>query len=111
MQKNASNSIYTEYNVLDCFQLYNDYWTALGNIVIVTKNDTRPIERQVSDTLLIYASIVLNSDSWTKNQWAIENGTQVSTRNRARLPSGPVATWYLGPDFYEVDSCYVQPSS
>ncbi|PVH86401.1 hypothetical protein DL98DRAFT_602140 [Cadophora sp. DSE1049] len=54
-------------------------------------------------------SIVPNSDGWAKNQWAIENGTQSSTRPRARPPSSPIATWYLGPGFYEVDSCYVQP--
>jgi hypothetical protein len=109
MQQNATTGVYTKYNVSSCFTLYNDYWSALGNLVIVTKNDTRSPEQQVNDTLLIYASIVPNSDGWAKNQWAIENGTQSSTRYRAKPPTGPVETWFLGPGLYEVDYCYVQP--
>ncbi|KUJ12413.1 uncharacterized protein LY89DRAFT_722040 [Mollisia scopiformis] len=109
MQQNATNTkLYTQMNVSDCFTTYSDYFIALGDVIIVTKNDTRHVQQQMNDTLLILASIIPNSDGWAKNQWAIENGTQASTKYRAKPPNGPVQTWYLGPSFYEVDYCLVQ---
>lgn len=109
MQRNATNTNqYSRMNVSECFGTYNDYFIALGNVVAVAKNDTRPVQQQMDDTLLIYASIVPNSDGWAKNQWAIENGTKSSTKYRARPPDGPVETWHLGPPYYEIDHCLVQ---
>jgi hypothetical protein len=112
MQQNATNTeLYTRRNVSDCFTTYSDYFIALGNVVIVTSNDTRPVQQQMNDTLLILASIIPNSDGWAKNQWAIENGTQSSTKYRAKPPDGLVETWYLGPEYYAVDYCLVQEPS
>lgn len=109
MQRNATEGLYQMMNVSTCFEIYDDYWSAVGNVVIIAKNDTRPRKQQANDSLLIYASIVPNSDDWAKNQWAIENGTQASTIRRAQVPASQVETWYLGPAFYEVDYCLVQP--
>lgn len=83
MQDNGTR-LYTTMNISQCFQTYNDYWTALGNVIIVAKNQS--VQEQVNDTLLIYASIVPNSDDWAKNQWATANGTKVSTRARTQQP-------------------------
>jgi hypothetical protein len=106
MQQNATSS-YTRQNISECFATYDDYWSAVGNVVIVVKNET--VQMQNNDTLLIYASIIPNLDDWAKNQWAIENGTATAEKNRAKGPTGNVTTWYLGPEYYEVDYCLVQP--
>ncbi|KAH7420103.1 hypothetical protein BKA64DRAFT_652375 [Cadophora sp. MPI-SDFR-AT-0126] len=112
MQHNATIGSYTRSSVSSCFKLYNDYWSPLGNVVIVTKNDTRSPEQQVNDSLLIYASIIPRNDNYAKNQWAVGYGPQSSSLNNfysSNLPSGEVVKWYLSPRYYEVDYCYIQP--
>ena len=108
MQVNATTSLYTNTSISQCFQIYNDYWAALGNVVIVVNNQS--VQGQVDDTLLIYASIVPNSDDWAKNQWATANGTKANTANRTQQPKTfPIDTWYLGPGYYNASYCLVEP--
>jgi hypothetical protein len=108
MQKNASTS-YDRQNVSTCFATYDDYWAAVGNVVIVAKNQS--VQTQNNDSLLIYAGIIPDLDDWAKNQWAIENGTAVLEKDRVKQPQQPITTWYLGLEFYEVSYCLVQPAS
>lgn len=107
MQVNGTG-LYTKESISQCFQIYNDYWAALGNVIIVANNQS--VQGQVDDTLLIYASIVPNSDDWAKNQWATANGTKVNTRARTQQPKTfPIDTWYIGPGYYNASYCLVQP--
>lgn len=107
MQVNGTNS-YTMTNISQCFQIYDNYWAALGNVIIVANNES--VQGQKDDTLLIYASIVPNSDDWAKEQWARANGTKVRTRDRTQAPKVlPIDTWYLGPGYYNASYCLVQP--
>ena len=107
MQVNGSGS-YKYTNISRCFQIYNDYWAALGNVIIVTNNQS--VQGQVDDTLHIFASIVPNSDDWAKNQWATANGTKANTAARTQQPKTfPIDTWYLGPGYYNASYCLVQP--
>ncbi|KAL6718922.1 hypothetical protein ACLMJK_003157 [Lecanora helva] len=108
IQNNASKGLYTKMDANQCFLRYNDYFAALGNVVVVTSNQS--VQGQVNDSLLIYASIIPNSDDWAKNQWATANGTKVETAARTQQPkSFPISTWYLGPGYYVADYCLVQP--
>ena len=107
MQVNATKGVYKRMDADQCFRTYNDYFAALGNVVIVARNQS--IQGQVDDTLLIYASIIPNSDDWAKNQWATANGTKIDTASRTQQPkSFPISTWYLGPGYYVADYCLVQ---
>ena len=107
MQLNATG-LYTNTTISQCFQIYNNYWNATGNVVIVVNNQS--VQEQVDDTLLIYASIVPNADDWAKNQWATANGTKVNQGLRTQGPKiFPIYTWYLGPGYYSADYCLVQP--
>lgn len=97
MQANRTSS-YKNTSISRCFEIYNDYCAALGNVNIVTNNQS--VRGQVDDTLLIFASIVPNSDDWARNQWATANGTNVNTAARTRQPKTfPIDTWYLGPGY------------
>ncbi len=108
MQINGTAGFYTMTNISQCFQTYNDYWAALGNVIIVVNNQS--VQGQVDDTLLIYASIVPNLDDWAKNQWATANGTKADTKTRTQQPKTfPIDTWYLGPGYYNASYCLVQP--
>lgn len=107
MQVNGTRS-YTRTNVSQCFEIYDNYWATLGNVIIVANNES--IQGQKDDTLLLYASIVPNSNDWAKDQWARANGTKVSTRARTQAPKVlPINTWYLGPGYYNASYCLVQP--
>lgn len=109
MQQNATSS-YTHQDVSKCFATYYNYWSAVGNVVIVAKNQSVQAQSWPSnDTLLIYASIIPNLDDWAKNQWALENGTVAAKNDLTKAPVGTITTWYLGPEYYEVDYCLVQP--
>lgn len=107
MQVNGT-TLYTRTNISQCFLNYNDYWAALGNVIVVANNQS--VQGQVNDTLLIYASIVPNSDDWAKNQWATANGTKADTGARTQQPKTfPIDIWYLGPGYYNASYCLVQP--
>jgi len=100
----------THQNVSECFATYDNYWSAVGNVVIIARNQSvQALSWPSNDTLLIYASIIPNLDDWAKNQWAIENGTAPAEKDRTKGPIGAINTWYLGPEYYEVDYCLVQP--
>ena len=107
MQVNGTSS-YKNTSISSCFKTYDDYWAALGNVIIVTNNQS--VQGQVDDTLLIFASIVPNSDDWAKNQWATANGTKANTAARTQQPKTlPIDTWYLGPGYYNASYGLVQP--
>lgn len=95
---------YTEMNISACFDLYDDYWKPQGNLIILVKNET--LQSPPNDSLLMYVSIVPRSDDWSKNMWALGNGTGNFV---ALSPPKPVTRWFLGPKHYEVSSCLVQP--
>ncbi len=104
VQRNASTSnVYLYKGVSDCYAAYADYWAALGNLVIVTKNQSLPTQKD--DSLLIFASVIPRSDNWAKNGWAQDSPFE-----------GPhdgitVTSWYLGPEKYEVDYCLIEPAA
>jgi hypothetical protein len=95
---------YDKLNVSECFDLYNDYWTPQGNVVVFVKNES--IQTPTDDSVLIYAGIIPRADNWAKNLWALNNGT---SEWKAQSPDLTVTTWYLGPPKYEVAYCMVQP--
>ncbi|KAK1490984.1 hypothetical protein CTAM01_10477 [Colletotrichum tamarilloi] len=102
IQRNAS--IYDERNISACFDLYDDYFNPQGNAIILVKNET--LQSPPEDSLLLYVSIVPRSDDWSKNMWALGNGTG---HFAALSPPKPVTKWFLGPPYYEVSRCIVQP--
>ncbi|KAK1480592.1 hypothetical protein CCUS01_16170, partial [Colletotrichum cuscutae] len=102
IQRNAS--IYEERNISACFDLYDDYFNPQGNAIILVKNET--LQSPPEDSLLMYVSIVPRSDDWSKNMWALGNGTG---HFAALSPPKPVTKWFLGPPYYEVSRCIVQP--
>ncbi|KAF4626006.1 hypothetical protein G7Y89_g12156 [Cudoniella acicularis] len=104
MQKNASLGLYTKTNISSCFATYGDYFSTAGNVVVVIKNQS--VQAQINDSLLIFASIIPNNDDWAKNQWAQENGTSRIVKDQT--PTN-ITTWFLGPEYYEVDYCLIQP--
>lgn len=106
MQENATNEIYQKINTSSCFEIYDDYWVALGNAVVVVKNES--VQGQADDSLLLYASIIPKLNDWATNQWALLNGTWNGNWWTAVSPSDLTGSWYVGPDNYEVDYCLVQ---
>lgn len=104
IQDSVFNSTYEERNVSDCFELYDDYWQPQGNAVILVANQS--LQTPANDSLLIYVTVVPRMDDWTKNMWAIGNGTG---QFLATSPDYPVIDWYLGPKRYKVSRCLVQP--
>lgn len=104
MQRNASQSgLYLEMNVSDCYMAYDNYWSNLGNVVIVAKNES--VKAQVNDSLLIFTSVIPRYDNWAKNGWAQDAPYQGPHDNLT------VDSWYLGPENYEVDYCLIQPAT
>ncbi|KAK7445872.1 hypothetical protein Landi51_07799 [Colletotrichum acutatum] len=101
IQRNAS--IYEERNISACFDLYDDYFNPQGNAIILVKNESS--QSPPEDSLLMYVSIVPRSDDWSKNMWALGNGTG---HFAALSPPKPVTKWFLGPPYYEVSRCIVQ---
>ncbi|KAI1334924.1 hypothetical protein F5Y15DRAFT_409374 [Xylariaceae sp. FL0016] len=104
MQNAVMNGTYQYQNVSACFELYVDYFKPQSNAVIFVKNET--VQSPVDDSLLIYVSVIPRSDDWPKNQWALANGTRDWI---GRNPSHTVNTVYLGPEFYEMSYCLVEP--
>ncbi|KAK6225711.1 hypothetical protein QIS74_01758 [Colletotrichum tabaci] len=102
MQQDAQT--YKEMNISACFALYDDYWQPQGNALVLVRNET--LQSPPEDSLLMYVSVVPRSDNWGKNMWALGNGTG---RFVAQSPPGDVTKWFLGPKYYEVDRCLVQP--
>lgn len=102
MQQDAHT--YEERNISACFDLYDNYFNAQGNVIILVKNES--LQSPPDDSLLMYVSIVPRSDDWSKNMWALGNGTGHFT---AQPPPKPVIKWFLGPPYYEVSRCLVQP--
>jgi hypothetical protein len=108
MQANATAGLYTKMNVSACYAEYDDYWSPVGNVVIVAKNQS--VQNQPNDTLLLYASVKPRYDDWEKNQWGFRSLSPYETRRWwSQPPSQPVQNWYLSPKLYEVDYCLVQP--
>lgn len=103
MQTAAMNGDYLYKNISDCFDIYNDYFTPQGNVLVLVKNQS--IQTQSSSSLLLYVGIMPRSDDWAKNMWALENGT---SRFILTPPPEPVTTWFIGKPHYEVDHCLVQ---
>lgn len=103
MQRAAATDDYILKNVSQCFDLYNHFFAPQGNVLVYIKNEST----QISPTggLLLYAGIIPRHDSWLKNLWALENGTNQWTTNS---PANPVEVWYVGKARYEVDHCMVQ---
>lgn len=99
MQANAKSGFYTKMNISQCFQAYNDYWSPIGNLVVVVKNQS--IQEQMEDTLLIYTSILPNADDWVKSRWAGANATGTSI--------GLQYSWHISTEEYDVDYCLAQP--
>lgn len=102
MQQDAHT--YEERNVSACFDLYDDYFNPQGNVIVLVKNES--LQSPQDDSLLMYVSIVPRSDDWSKNMWALGNGTGEFV---ALPPPKPVIKWFLGPPHYEVSRCLVQP--
>lgn len=102
MQQDAYT--YEERNISACFDLYDDYFNPQGNVIVLVKNES--LQNPADDSLLMYVSIVPRWDDWSKNMWALGNGTGEFA---ALSPPKPVATWFLGPPHYEVSRCLVQP--
>jgi hypothetical protein len=115
IQQNASKSgLYLKMNVSDCYAGYADYWSELGNVVIVTKNES--VKAQVNDSLLIFASVIPRYDNWAKNSWAQQTTPTIAGVIEEGPFQGPhdgvtVDSWYLGPENYDVDYCLVQPAA
>jgi hypothetical protein len=102
MQQDAH--AYEELNISACFDLYDDYFNPQGNAIVQVKNES--LKSPPDDSLLMYVSIVPRSDDWSKNMWALGNGTGEFA---ALPPPKPVTKWFLGPPHYEVSHCLVQP--
>lgn len=94
-------------DTIRAMQANGDYWATVANVIIITSNQS--VQGQDDDTLMLYTSVVPKSDDWAKNQWAIENGTKVATQDRTKQPQFPISSWYLGPEYYKVDYCLLQP--
>ncbi|TQN66010.1 hypothetical protein CSHISOI_09399 [Colletotrichum shisoi] len=105
MQQDAQT--YRGMNISACFDLYDDYWQPQGNALVFVKNET--LQSPPEDSLLMYVSVVPRSDNWGKNMWALGNGSYGTGRFLAQSPPGNVTKWFLGPKYYEVDRCLVQP--
>ncbi len=103
MQRDSINGVYQEKNLSACFEVYDDYWAAQGNVVIFVKNQS--VQTPKDDSVLIYTSIIPRNDDWAKQLWALGNGTQQFVANS---PPHPISKWFLGPPRYEVDHCLVQ---
>lgn len=95
---------YEELNISACFDLYDDYFIPQGNVIILVKNES--LQYPPDDSLLMYVSIVPRSDDWSKNMWAVGNGTGGF---KAQPVPKPVIKWFLGPPHYEASHCLVQP--
>ncbi len=86
MQVNGSAGLYTMTNISQCFQIYNDYWAALGNVIIIVSNQS--VQGQVDDTLLIYAT-PRSCPIWTIGQ-KINGRQQMAQKPIQRLePNSP----------------------
>ncbi|KAM0798297.1 hypothetical protein BDR22DRAFT_823401 [Usnea florida] len=95
MQVNGTSS-YKNTSISSCFKIYNDYWAALGNVIIVTNNQS--VQGQVDDTLLI-----LHRLCQTRTIGPKINGRQ-------QMPKTfPIDTWHLGPGYYNASYGLVQP--
>jgi len=105
IQRDLKEMPYVNLNVSDCFDLYDDYFTPQGNVVVLVKNQS--VQAPTNDSLLMYVSVIPRSDAWGKNLWALGNGTG----NFVVLhPPKPVTEWLLGPPRYEVSHCLAQPT-
>lgn len=60
MQQDAHT--YDRLNVSACFNLYDDYFTPQGNVIVLVKNGS--VQSPPDDSLLMYVSIVPRSDDW-----------------------------------------------
>lgn len=103
MQRAAAADDYILKNVSQCFDLYNHFFAPQGNVLVYIRNASTQIPP--TGSLLLYAGIIPRHDSWLKNLWALENGTNQWTTNS---PANPVEVWYVGKARYEVDHCLVQ---
>lgn len=103
MQESAATGEYLHKTITECFDIYDDYFTPQGNVLVYIKNES--IQTPPTDSLLLYVGIVPRYDDWAKNMWAVENGTAHFV---LKSPADPVTLWFIGKPHYEVDYCLVQ---
>ncbi|KAI1325094.1 hypothetical protein F5Y16DRAFT_278388 [Xylariaceae sp. FL0255] len=104
IQKAIMNNTYTEMNISACFDMYNDYFAAQGNVVVLVQNQS--VQSVTDDSLLMYQYIIPGPNNYPKNMWMSSNG---SADWVAVEPPTPVTTLFLGTPHYEMKSCLVQP--
>lgn len=107
MRRAAVNdsSPYFYANISVCFDYYSDYYSPQGNGLILVKNGST--QESLSDSLLLWASIIPRFDDWAKNLWALENGS-FPAKGKVSQPKTTVTRWFIGKPHYEVDYCLLQ---
>ncbi|KAI1108456.1 hypothetical protein F5Y14DRAFT_83968 [Nemania sp. NC0429] len=104
VQQAVMNDQYKPMNISACFDFYNDFFAAQGNVVVLVKNQS--VQATADDSLLMYQYIIPGPNNYPKNMWMSSNG---SADWVALEPRPPVSTLFLGPPKYEMSSCLVQP--